>query len=250
MKFYDFHLHGKSQKADQKLIKEARRLGYAGTSIFYFENDYESAVNYLDKIRADLTGNKKYINQSLPSKSDDFLIIPGLKIQSSNTHDLQKKITRLRNKTNVLMVQGGNLKINRSSCENIKVDILSRPYYQRRDPGINHVLSKEAFKNNVTIEICLNDLLRSRHSLRSKLIAHFRDIINLKRKFNFPLLITSGADSFYDLRNPRDIIALFKCLDMSEEEILTAISHQPQSILKYNLDRKNTVVDGVKVISG
>jgi len=246
LKFFDFHLRGKNLEADHTLIKEALRLGYAGVSLFYLEKDYKLALKYLDRIRADINLNNYSLNHS-SGNITDFQIIAGLKLKPKNPLDLQKKIRNLP-KTDILMVQGGDLKINRAACENIKVDILSRPYYKRRDSGINHVLAKEAFKNNVSIEISLNDLLRSKNSLRAKIISYFHDIIKLHRKFNFPLLISSGAASFYDLRTPRDLIALFKCLNMNEDEIITSISHLPRSILDNSLQRKNTIVSGVKVI--
>ena len=70
---------------------------------------------------------------------------------------------------------------------NIKIDVLSRPYLKRYDSGLNHVLSKESVKNNVAIELCFKDILKSYLSHRSKIISNFRDIYVLHRKFDFPL---------------------------------------------------------------
>ncbi|MBV1767414.1 MAG: ribonuclease P, partial [Methanobacterium sp.] len=67
-------------------------------------------------------------------------------------------------------------------------------------------------------------------------------------KFHFPLLITSGARTIYDLRTPQDIMALYRCLGLNKEEILMAISVSPSFILDYNQQRKDMVVDGVKII--
>ncbi len=244
VKYFDFHLKGKNPDSDLALINEAKRLGYHGISIFYSNEQYNLALENFNKIINDETSPTHLKS----FKIDEFSITPGIIIQGKNPHHLQKQIRSLRNKTNILMVDGGDLKINRAACENVKVDILSRPYYKRRDCGLNHVLSREAAKNNVAIELCFSDLLKSRNSLRSKIIAHFRDIIKLQRKFQFMLLITSGARTIYDLRTPQDIMALYRCLGLKKEEILRAISDSPSFILDYNQQRKNMVVDGVKII--
>ncbi len=245
VKYFDFHLNGKNPDTDLALINEAKRLGYQGISIFYSNEHYKSALENFNKIINDETAPP----HPKSFKIDEFSITPGIIIQGKNPQHLQKQIRSLRNKTNILMVDGGDLKINRAACENVKVDILSRPYYKRRDCGINHVLSREAAKNNVAIELCFSDLLKSRNSLRSKIMAHFRDIIKLQRKFQFLLLITSGARTVYDLRTPRDIMALYSCLGLKKEEILRAISDSPSFILDYNQQRKNMVVNGVKIIN-
>ena len=51
--------------------------------------------------------------------------------------------------------------------ENPKIDVLSRPYLQRYDSGLNHVLAREAFNNNVAVELVFHDVLKSYLSLKN-----------------------------------------------------------------------------------
>ncbi|MCK9152067.1 ribonuclease P protein component 3 [Methanobacterium alcaliphilum] len=240
MKFYDLHLKGRNPETDYSIIKEAAYLGYSGVSISYSIDNYKN-IKYLDEI-------KDQINSEV--SQTPFQLDPGLELYPKNPEDFKKKVRKFRNKTDLLLVHGGDLKINRAACENVQLDILSRPYYKRRDCGINHVLAKEAAKNNVAVELNISDILKSWLTLRSKLLAHFREIIKLHKKFGFPLIITSGATSFYDIRSPRDLIALAQCFGLNHEESISALSKVPHSIMDYNKHRGDMVIGGVKKVVG
>lgn len=256
LKFYDFHIQGRNYPSDKKLIYEAKRLGYAGVSLLYPKDDYSKSKEYLAEIESEINLLKESfnLNQSASGPAlklkghGNFKIIPGIKIFPKNAEDLKKQIRNSRKKTNVLVAVGGDLKINRAACENIKLDILSRPYYKRRDCGINHVLAKEAARNNVAIELNICDLLRARSPLRSKIMAHFQEIIKLQRKFKFPLIMGSGAVSIYDLRNPRDLIAFSQCFGLNKEEAHLALSNNPPAIVNFNKKSNEIIVIGAKKV--
>lgn len=237
MKFYDFHIQGEND-LDELLISETKRLGFDGVSIFYKYNDYFESKN-----------NLKEISNKLNKDIKKFNIYSGLKILSKNPEDLRKTIQKNYKKLDILMVMGGDLKINRAVCENLKIDILSRPYYKRKDSGMNHVLAKEAAKNNVTIELCLKDIIKTRGHIRAKTISHFRDIITLSNKFKFNIIFTSGAKTEYDLRTPQDMLSLIKSLGLTQEEAEKTISLIPELIIKNSQERNNIIIKGVKKLN-
>ncbi len=147
-----------------------------------------------------------------------------------------------------MIVRGGDLKVNRAACEDKRVDILSQPNRSRRDSGINHVLARKAAENSVAIEINLKILLKTNLRYRYRVLSQFRHIVELQRKFKFPLIITSSASFKYDLITPQDITALSKSFQMSFEESFDAISKIPQEIIEINDLRDNFVVDGVRIM--
>ncbi|HPU37868.1 MAG TPA: RNase P subunit p30 family protein, partial [Methanothermobacter sp.] len=116
----------------------------------------------------------------------------------------------------------------------------------RRDPGINHILARAAAENNVAIELNTKDIINSYLKVRAKLFEYLRDIIKLQEKFKFPIIIASGATTTYDLRTPRDLIALFKCINIKEKKIREALSTIPESILEFNKERSSMIILGVK----
>ncbi|MGB9938124.1 MAG: ribonuclease P protein component 3 [Methanobacterium sp.] len=224
--YFDFHVHG-----DSSLAQEAKRLGYNGIA------KIQSSKNY----------NRDLFND-FDVFDDDFTVFKGIEIFAKNPDDLRKQINKFRDNLDVIIVNGGNLKINRAACEDPRIDILAHPYKNRRDSGINHVLAKKAFENEVAIEISINPLIRTRLSLRAKLISQFRHIIKLKRKFGFQTLISSNANSIYDLRTPEDIIAISNCFGMTEEEAAVSLSKIPKNIIERNKIRKDVIVKGARVV--
>lgn len=243
MKFYDFHIQGKNDSLDEILISETKRLNFNGICIFYNYNDYFKSKNNLKEVSLKLNINK------VDSNKKKFNISRGLKIISKNPEELRKTIQKNYKKADILMVMGGDLKINRAVCENPKIDILSRPYYKRKDSGLNHVLAKEAAKNNITIELCLKDIIKTRGHVRAKTITQFKDIISLSNKFKFNIIITTGAKTIYDLRTPLDMLSLIKSLGITQEEAEKTISLIPELIIKHSQERDNIIVQGVKKLN-
>ena len=220
--FFDFHVH------NTQLAGEAKRLGYNGIAIIQSSKNY----NKPDDI----------------NPQDDFNIWNGVEIYAKNPDDLRKKVQKFRERSDVVIINGGDIKINRAACEDPRVDILAHPYKNRRDSGINHVLAKKASENNVAIELSINPMIKTRLSLRAKILSQFRQILKLQRKFKFPLIITSNAYSIYDLRTPEDIIAFAGCLEMTHEEIISSLSKNPADIIKRSRIRKNVIVQGARTI--
>ena len=243
MKYYDLNIKGHSYESDLRLILEANRLGWTYLNLVYSPDKYNMALDYKDELKEKLDNIVEIGN--LKNRIEfEF----GIELNVGNPNDIRKNSRKFRNKTKFISVLGGDSGINRIACENIQIDVLSRPYLRRRDCGINHILSKEAFKNNVAIELCFKDILTSYLSYRSKILAHFREIIKLHQKFKFPLIITTGSSSIFDIRSPRDMIALFKSFGLSEYEVKSCLANYPKDIVLFNNDRKNMVVLGVKEI--
>ncbi|MGZ7109013.1 MAG: ribonuclease P protein component 3 [Methanobacterium sp.] len=224
--FFDFHVHG-----DSRLALEAYRIGFSGIGAI------QSSKNY----KKDFFNDFKEINP-------DFKIFTGVEIHAQNNKDLKNKLNKFRDAEDILIVNGGNLKINRAACEDSRVDILAHPYKNRRDSGINHVLARKAAENEVAIELSINSIIKTRSSLRAKLLSYFHQIIKMQRKFRFPILISSNAHSLYHLRTPNDIITLAQCFGMSEEEAINSLSESPCKIIHKTRLRNDMIVKGARII--
>jgi ribonuclease P/MRP protein subunit RPP1 len=226
--FFDLHFHG-----NENVIREAERLGYAGLGLTrYFEDCNEEFIREFDIL----------------NDSSNIIIKKCIEISCKNPEDLRKKVQKSRKNSDILMVRGGDLKVNRAACEDQRVDILSQPYRSRRDTGLNHVLARKAAENSVAIELNLKILFKTNLRYRYRVISQFRHIIELQRKFKFPLIITTNANSKYDLRSPQDIFALARCFQMTFEELFDAISETPKEIIETNNARDSFIVDGVKTV--
>ena len=192
-------------------------------------------------------------NQTYRNKKTNFEhaeISMGINILNANSNEIRKIINKYRNKSNYISCLGGDLKVNRSVCENRRIDVLSRPYYKRKDSGMNHVLAKEAQRNNVAIELCFRDILNNRLKYRARVISSFKEIMMFHRKFKFPLILTTDSKSIYHVRSTRDIAAFFKSVGFSDEEIYNGFYYYPKKIVDFNKERQDMIVNGVKLIDG
>ena len=248
MKFYDLNIRGQNFNNDLKLIKEAHKFGWNHLNLNYSPEYFNKALDYKEDLL-----NKSFNNDDPLTKSleGDFEVSMGINISNpKNPNEVRKVVNKFRNKTQYLSCLGGDLKINRAICENNRIDVLSRPYYKRHDSGMNHVLAKLAVKNNVAIELCFRDILNQHLKYRANVIASFKEILKFHRKFQFPLILTTDTKYIYDVRSTRDIVALFKAIGFTNEEICNGFYKYPKEILDFNKDRKNMIIQGVKVVEG
>ena len=199
--FFDLNINGSSLDDNLKIAIEASKYGWEHINFSYDQNDFKQAQEFKDELSDVLA---EIINF-------DYT----LEIKSNNINEIRKITRKFRNRASCISVIGGDLKVNRAVLENVQIDVLSRPYLRRYDSGLNHVLAKEALKNNVAVELCFKDVLKSYLAPRSKVISNFKDIYALYRKFDFPLILSSRAESVFDIRTTHDFIAFFACIFFS-----------------------------------
>ena len=183
--FFDLNIKGSSLENNIKLAEQASEYGWEHINFSYNQNDFQNALKLKDEL-----------NDSLNSIiSFDYT----LEIKSTNINEIRKTVNKFRDRASCISVIGGNLKVNRAVLENIKIDVLSRPYLKRYDSGMNHILAKESLHNNVAVELCFKDILRSYLAPRAKIISNFRDI------FTYKSFITAG-DILEFNKNRKDLI--------------------------------------------
>ncbi len=228
--FYDLNVHTLPDYADSqsRMILEAKDMGYSGICL--------TSVN---------SGNKFRGTDITTPTPRDFEIYTGIEIQADNVSKLNKYISRSVNKVDIISVSGGNDDINRGAVENGHVDILAHPASQGKP--LNHVLSKAAADNGVAIDFNIDALIRHRGASRVRILTALRQNARLARKFDVPMVITSNARSHYDLRGPREMMALGMLMGMTQEEALHAISTVSGSIINRNRNN-NRIMDGVEVV--
>lgn len=229
--FFDLNIKGSSLDDNLKLAIEASKYGWKHINFSYDQNEFKQAQEFKNELSDNL---------------DDIIGFDyTLEIKSTNINEIRKIVRKFRNKASCISVVGGDLKVNRAVLENVQIDVLSRPYLRRYDSGLNHVLAKEALNNNVAVELCFKDILKSYLAPRSKIISNFKDVYTLYRKFDFPLILSSHAGSVFDIRTTHDFIAVFTQTGLTADEIgksfLTA-----KNILEFNENRDKMILTGVR----
>ena len=226
--FYDFNIMPKKE-----IIDTLEKFGFSGACIFYAADKYDENIKESFKKLNDSTTLDLY---------------HGICIDETNPQQLRKIVQRFYRKVDLIMANGNNAKINRSICEMPQIDIINHPYLNNRNSGINHVLSKLLIRNNITVNINLMDILSNRGYYKARILNQINQLLMLEKKYNFRVIISSGSESFYDVRSPESMILLNQLMNMDMNHAKKCISTNPIEIIEDINKHKNSIVDGVRII--
>ncbi len=233
MKFYDLELHT-GDNTIQQLAEFAEKLEYSGIAVC---NDFES-LEKLEKIKKEIEDVKSNIK-----------ILLGVKIKADEPAELNKLISQVRNKVDILIVYGGKYNINRAACENPRVDILAHPEHGRYDNGLDVPCMRAAVTNNVAVQINFRNILHTFRRPRAHILSHIKKNIELCKGFNVPIILCSGAQNTWEMRDPREIISIANVLGMDLGKAFVSMSDVPRGIIDKNLKTlKGEAYRGVEVV--
>ncbi len=235
MKFFDMHIHSafsEGQSTIEQCTVRAKELGYSGVC---FSEFYEGRA-HLEKLKAEIARAQQKTGIEI-----------FLGFEARNIKEL-RRLVRMRRMFDILLVRGGDLRLNRAAVETKEVDILTHPEHGRYDSGINHVMAKLAKRNDVAIEINFNEILTSTKKTRSRVLANMRDNIALARHYGMPIIICSGAKTHWEMRDPLSIASMAELLGMTLKDAKDAVSKTPGLIIKKLKERKSDkwVIPGVR----
>ncbi len=237
MKFFDFHVHSAFSEGEsrlEELASMAKMLGYSGICFTAYPLKKEEE-NFL---KAEIERVKKEIGIEI-----------FLGFEARNLRELRSLLKR-RREFDVLLVRGGNLRLNRIACETPEVDILTHPEFNRQDPGLDYVSFKLAAKNKVAIEMNFREILTSTKRSRSLILKNIAHNLKLAKKYKAPIILCSGAISQWELRSPYCLISMATQLGLELREAKLAISKVPENIIKQIMERKSSdwILPGVKIL--
>lgn len=236
MKYFDMHVHSafsEGESSIEQIAERAKILGYSGICF----SEYYKGKDRMDELKAEI--------EKVSGKCDIDIF---LGFEARTTKEI-KTLSGMRGMFDVLLVHGGDLKVNRAAVETKEVDILTHPEHGRYDCGMNHVMAKLAKKNNVAIEINFREILIHDKKTRATLLSNMRDNIKLAKKYKAPIILCSGSISHWELRDHMCITSMASELGMDEITAKYSISKIPESILKLANERKSKkwIMPGVKV---
>jgi len=162
-----------------------------------------------------------------------------------------------------IYASGGDEVVNRSFSELWEIDMLCHPetpegddikfkidFMRQRNSGIDRVIGDFMAERNIAAEFNINNLLHTNGALRSQILGRMRQNVKIARKSGVNIILTSGAKSLWDMRAPRQVIALGRTMGMTEKEAKDAVVKNPALLMKKSQDRKNDdiITEGVQVI--
>ena len=219
MRFYDLDMKSNfsvGTSSIKELAEFAKKLGYAGIAIC----DNFQGFEKLRQQKAEIEQIK------------DIQILLGVEIQPRTKEELKQLVEQVRPEVSVLCVHGGDYQINRAACEDSRVDILAHPELGRIDNGLDEACLNAAAKNSVAIQINFREILYSYRKPRSYIFGHIATNIRLCTELNAPLIICSGAQSIWDMRDPRELIAIANVLGLELSRAFFSVMNIPEQIIE------------------
>ncbi|AEH06557.1 ribonuclease P protein component 3 [Methanothermococcus okinawensis] len=219
---------------DEEGIELIKELGWYGSVFIQYHNEYDN-----EKLKCAKEYGEKY----------GLKIYSGIKISSKSSKEMLKTVKKYRDKVDMVLVEGGIIKISRKALEMHDVDILSTPELNRRDNGIDHILARLGSTHRVAIELNFKSLLEKKYYERARIIWAFRRNLSLAKKYNTPVVISSSAKDIYDIKSPNDLKSFLNTITM-DANYSKAIMEMSYKIAEYRtyLRSSNVVRYGVEIV--
>jgi ribonuclease P/MRP protein subunit RPP1 len=237
MGYYDLHVHSAFSEGEstiEQIAEMAKQLGYRGVCF----SEYFGGELQLKKLKGEIA--------KAESKAGIDIF---LGFEAKTLSELER-LKQHRRQFDVLLVRGGDLRMNRAACETKEVDILTHPSYGRYDCGINHVLAKLAAKNGVAIELNFREILISTKKTRNVVLANMRELVELGKKYKASIILCSGSTSHWTLRDPLTMLSMAMRVGLRLEEAKKALTETPRGIIEGSRRKrsKEWIEDGVEIV--
>jgi ribonuclease P/MRP protein subunit RPP1 len=228
--YYDLHIHTTQtigENTTEEMVEIAKLLDLKGIGVCRFFEDR----------------TKWGISEDF---GIDIIKVAVVKIQKPD--ELADAVKKAR-KAEIIAVHGGDYNINRVACENSMVDILFHPELGRNDSGFDHICARAAAENNVAVEINFREVLQSYRKRRSLILNQIMKNIMLCKKYQTPVIITSGAQNKWGMRSGRELASLAHILGMELGQAMAAVSTTPEEIIKNNRKKlQGKKIEGVEEV--
>lgn len=240
-RFYDVDVRtdrGRGEDSPGAMAERAEELGFTGFVVadtVQGPEDVERAQEAVDAL-----------DTPLDTPLD---VRVGARIRAQDGSDLKDQLRAVRDRVDVVIAHGGSVEVNRAATGDTRVDVLAHPERGRKDPGIDHVMAKQAAENRVALGLTLRPLLHASRRDRAHRLSNLRELVRLATHFDAPMITVSGARSVMELRAPRELAAFPGILGMERGESFSTVGEIPRRILA-RADRVNderTVRPGVVV---
>ena len=149
-------------------------------------------------------------------------VIPGASISAPNPNRAMAMVRKAPTGAFVTL-QLGEAAFNRAAAALPGVHALSGAHLCRRH-AFDHITARTAAERGLGIELLLDPLVRERGSARQSALRRYADLLVLHQRYEFPLVLGSGARSCLDLRAPRAAAALCGLFGLDRDEVEAALS--------------------------
>ena len=165
-------------------------------------------------------------------------VISRLDIAPRSQQDLQRMLKGNRRKHEVISVLCLSKGVARRAAKNPKVDLLRFPRCpSRRTVWLDRQQASLAGEGGCQFEVVASDLLTQDPEKLGYVIKQLEKEVLNARRYDVPMVLSSGADSVHGMRDPRSLAALMSLVGLGEEESLDLVSVNPWALVERNRDK-------------
>ena len=165
-------------------------------------------------------------------------LLRGVEVRAEDVAELHRKVREYRRDVDVLAVRSGDDSVNRAALKDKRVDFLAHP---EQGDELNHICMRYAAESGVAVEFNIASIIHSRRGARARVLQRMGETLKLARKYGANVILTSGG-TLYDIRAPRELVAVAKLFGMEREEALRAVAETPLRVLKRREEKDVRVV--------
>lgn len=179
-------------------------------------------------------------------------VISRLDIAPRSQQDLQRNLKGSRRKHEVISVLCLSKGVARQAANDPRVDLLRFPMdsSRKRTLWFDRQQASLAGEGGCCFEVVASELLTQDPDRLGYVIKKLRKEVLNARRYDVPVVLSSGADSVYGMRDPRSLAALMSLVGLGEEESLDLVSVNPWALVERNRDKLSAsyVSPGVRVM--
>ncbi|MBP2172898.1 ribonuclease P protein component 3 [Methanococcus voltae] len=233
-------------------IEYLKKIGWKGfvftQNVHLSKKVEKNTAGKSDKIEVEKTdySKEKYLECKELGNTAGLNVYSGILLYASGVKDLEKGIKKYRGKCDVLMVKGGDLDINRFALEKDDVDILTSPAFRRLDSGIDHITARLGSVHRVGLNLNFSDILVKKGYEIARLLNSYQRNIKLAKKYNTPVIISTGAKNMYQIKSPENLRSFLTTISNLEYAKLSM--GQMNNIISYRtkLKENNVLMYGLE----
>jgi ribonuclease P/MRP protein subunit RPP1 len=164
--------------------------------------------------------------------------------------ELLQDLRRFRLRFEVVSVTCTSKRVARQAAKDRRVDLLSFPVTDIHKRFFDRAEAELASKALSCLEIEMAPLLSLSGYSRIRLLSRLRREVAIAKRFNVPVIISSGATNEYLMRSPHGYAALAVLFDMPLPYALRALSENPLAIVERNREKLSPdyVAPGIQVV--
>ncbi len=168
--------------------------------------------------------------RELKEKYSNLDLVSTVEITAERKGEVKKAIDKFRNQVDLIVVNAKDTRAMRAASENSEIDFIVHAF-------VDQTAARDCAANNVALEFDIADFLGVYGMKRATLISKLQFNLDLARKYKIPIILASGAQNVYGLRNAMQIIAFAETLGFKHEEAKTAALRNPFQLVKRNRER-------------